>query len=112
VPRWTDGRRHDPAIPIESGTPGPRDPPDGALTHLFYRPRLLHRIWAFLRGYSWIPCPICKRPFGGHEWQDGAELWITERDSVAVCPNCVEEARKANEESGYPLVEPPSPEAR
>ena len=26
-----------------------------------YRPRFLHRAWAFLRGYSWIPCPICKK---------------------------------------------------
>lgn len=79
---------------------------------MFYRPRFLHRAWAFLRGYSWIPCPICKRRFGGQERQDGAELWITGRDSVAVCPNCVEEAQRANEESGYPQVEPPSPSER
>ncbi len=76
---------------------------------MFYKPRFLHRCWAFLRGHAWIPCPICKKRFGGHEWGAGNELWITERDSVAVCPRCVDEARKSNEESGYPRVErPPS----
>jgi hypothetical protein len=74
---------------------------------MFYQPRFFNRAYAFVRGYSWIPCPICKRGFGGHERSDGAELWITERDSVAVCPRCTKEAEKLNQESGYPLVEPP-----
>jgi hypothetical protein len=72
---------------------------------MFYIPRFLHRSWAFLRGHSWIPCPICKRRFGSHEWGAGNELWITERDSVAVCPRCVDEANERNEGSGYPRVE-------
>lgn len=29
--------------------------------------RLLHRIWAFVGGYFWLPCPRCGRMFGGHE---------------------------------------------
>ena len=74
---------------------------------MFYRPRVVNRTWAFVRGYSWIPCPICKRHFGGHEWTAGSELWITERDSVAVCPRCVDEAHRKNAESGYPIVSPP-----
>lgn len=78
---------------------------------MFYRPRFLHRAWAFVRGYSWIPCPICKRGFGGHEWRDDAELWITERDSVAVCPNCIDEAHRQNRANGYPRVAPPRPPA-
>ena len=75
---------------------------------MFYKPRFLHRSWAFLRGYSWIPCPLCKKCFGGHEWKTGNELWITERDSVAVCPCCVAEAEKSNSANGYPVVTPPT----
>ncbi len=74
---------------------------------MFYKPRFLHRAWALIRGHSWIPCPICKQRFGSHEWVAGNELWITERDSVAVCPRCVDAAREQNAASGYPRVERP-----
>ncbi|MGD8331289.1 MAG: hypothetical protein PVJ49_17795 [Acidobacteriota bacterium] len=70
-------------------------------------PRFLHRAWAMLRGYAWIPCPICKKRFGSHERRPGNELWITGRDSVAVCPRCADEAARRNAEKGYPLVERP-----
>ena len=29
--------------------------------------RLFHKMYARLFGYFWIPCPVCKRYFGGHE---------------------------------------------
>lgn len=29
--------------------------------------RLLNRIYAFLFGYFWLPCPLCGEMFGGHE---------------------------------------------
>lgn len=38
-------------------------------------PRWLHRVYAFLFGYFWVPCPICGRMFGGHE--NGGTLWLT-----------------------------------
>ncbi len=69
---------------------------------MFYRPRLLHRVWAWIRGQFWVPCPICKRGFAEHEWLDGHELWLTDRDSVAVCPNCGAEAARLNAETGFP----------
>jgi len=72
-----------------------------------YRPRFLHRAWAWLRGHFWIPCPICKRGFGEHEWKPGQELWLTDRDSVAVCPRCREEADRQNEEQGFPVTSRP-----
>jgi len=75
---------------------------------MFYKPRFPHRIWAFLRGHSWIPCPICKRHFGGHEWTAGNELWITERDSVSVCPRCGDDAQAANATNGYPRIVRPT----
>lgn len=68
-----------------------------------YRPRFLNRVYAWIRGYFWIPCPICKRGFGEHEWIQGNELWLTDRDSVAVCPRCAEEAARQNQENGYPV---------
>ena len=78
---------------------------------MFYKPRFLHRIWAFTRGHSWIPCPICKHPFGGQEWTAGNELWITERDSVAVCPRCGAEALETNAANGYPRIVRPGSDA-
>ena len=74
---------------------------------MFYKPRFPHRCWALVRGFSWIPCPICKRRFGSHERVPANELWITGRDSVAVCPRCVDEAKQLNASSGYPEVERP-----
>ncbi len=29
--------------------------------------RRLNRVWAFLLGFFWLPCPICGEMFGGHE---------------------------------------------
>lgn len=78
---------------------------------MFDKPRFLHRFWALARGLSWIPCPICKSRFGSHERVPGNELWITGRDSVAVCPRCGDEARRKNVANGYPEVEPPGPKA-
>jgi hypothetical protein len=26
------------------------------------------RAYATSHGYFWLPCPLCNRPFGGHEW--------------------------------------------
>lgn len=43
-----------------------------------------------------------------HEWVVGNELWITERDSVAVCPRCASEADRINRENGYPRAAPPA----
>lgn len=29
--------------------------------------RFLNRVYAFVFGYFWLTCPICKEYFGGHE---------------------------------------------
>jgi len=73
-----------------------------------YQPRLMNRLYAWLRGYSWIPCPICKRGFGEHEWFPDNELWLTERDSVAVCPRCGPAAAERNHANGYPVLTRPT----
>jgi hypothetical protein len=33
-----------------------------------HRPRPLARLIAALGGFFWLLCPVCRRHFGGHEW--------------------------------------------
>jgi hypothetical protein len=75
---------------------------------MFYRPRLVHRAYAWVRGYFWIPCPICKRGFGEHEWLPDNELWLTDLDSVAVCPDCGPQAVETNRRNGLPPIARPT----
>ena len=44
--------------------------------------RPLHRVYAWVRGYFWIPCPICKRGFGEHEWLDDSKKLSEKRREV------------------------------
>ena len=56
-------------------------------------PRWMHRLWAYLLGYFWAPCPVCGREFGGHEW-DGQGIPKRTEPYIkrAVCsPECVDE---------------------
>lgn len=55
------------------------------------------RWWAKLRadvgGYFWLPCPLCGRMFGGHEWRDRrgrCSSIPTERRGIStgICPTC------------------------
>ena len=61
-------------------------------------PRWTHHFLAWARGYFWLPCPTCGRPFGGHEWRDidGKPSWIDEPDAPnlsAICPACTRAGR-------------------
>ena len=69
-------------------------------------PRWYHAVRAFLSGYFWLPCPICGKNFGGHEWRvgDGSDIWSgSEAEGMAapsggegVCPRCKDKANKIN----------------
>lgn len=58
-------------------------------------PRFLHRWYARLFGYFWLPCPLCREPFGGHE------IIIPEPEEIGIirpggprripCPRCVKD---------------------
>lgn len=61
-------------------------------------PRFLHKWYAFLFGYFWLPCPICGEDFGGHEWTHGEALMTSWNTGTGVCPNCVEACKKRNAE--------------
>lgn len=50
-------------------------------------PRGLHRLYAKLHGYFWLPCHICGRPFGGHE-KRGGWLLKTNGQSSMTCSRC------------------------
>lgn len=59
--------------------------------------RWLHRIYAAVFGYFWLPCPICGRCFGGHE-HTGAALMTSWFEGRGVCSNCETEAARRNKE--------------
>jgi hypothetical protein len=41
-----------------------------------------------------MPCPICGKNFGGHEWAETLkETWFR---GIGTCPNCADECRKRN----------------
>jgi len=60
-------------------------------------PRILHKIYAKVNHYFWLPCPVCGKEFGGHE-KHGRQGVITKREtdehgttyeySTGVCKNC------------------------
>lgn len=58
--------------------------------------RLLHRLYATLGGYFWLPCPLCGREFGGHEWREVGghlsdipdEVVVGFAGGTAICPRC------------------------
>ena len=58
--------------------------------------RLLNKLYAFIFGYFWLPCPICSEYFGGHEW--GESLMTGWYSGKGVCRKCKNEAIKRNEE--------------
>ncbi len=56
--------------------------------------RFLHKVYAHVNGYFWLPCPICGRMFGGHEKK--GDLMIDWSRGKAVCSNCIDRANERN----------------
>lgn len=62
--------------------------------------RRLHKIWAGLAGYFWLPCPLCGEMFGGHEWKTSAlssTIMTSWHTATGVCPNCHKTAKEYND---------------
>lgn len=59
-------------------------------------PRWCHRLYARFFGYFWLPCPICKEYFGGHE--SGGALMYSPVAGHCVCKKCTPEAEKRSAE--------------
>ena len=65
-------------------------------------PRWLHRWYAFLFGYFWIPCPSCGRMFGGHEAYGGTFIThetARSRSGRILCANCPDDRYALDEPS-------------
>jgi len=58
--------------------------------------RLFNKIYAKTMGYFWIPCPLCGRMFGGHEWLNGNILKVSLNRGVTVCLDCGKKAKAYN----------------
>lgn len=51
--------------------------------------RAFHRRYATRHGYFWIPCPLCKREYGGHEIRDFIpDPTLGEGFGIGICPRC------------------------
>jgi hypothetical protein len=50
-------------------------------------PRWVNCIYAFTKGYFWLPCD-CGRYFGGHEWFHGSDVYDGHGSGHGVCPEC------------------------
>lgn len=63
-----------------------------------HRPRFLNQLWAFIAGYFWLPCPLCGRYFGGHEWTGEYSIPNKNRPGIStgVCTSqaCIEKAQR------------------
>lgn len=63
-------------------------------------PRFLHRLYAYLLGYFWKPCPICSNYFGGHEHNRCATLYTSPGMGKLTCPDCIVETESRNIDNG------------
>ncbi|MES2950271.1 MAG: hypothetical protein V4858_17140 [Pseudomonadota bacterium] len=65
--------------------------------------RLLNRIYAWLFGFFWLPCPVCGREFGGHEAGYGALISVDGQRANIVCddPECSHDAAVMNMSRGF-----------
>ncbi len=70
--------------------------PSGSGRWLYRLGRCYHWFRAFVGGYFWLPCPICRRNFGGHELK-GDWLMRSWGEGEGVCPDCGPEAQRRNE---------------
>jgi hypothetical protein len=61
------------------------------------KPRFIQQAYAYVFGYFWLPCPICRRMFGGHEIAEGEILMDSWNGGSSVCVECGDEARKRSE---------------
>lgn len=54
-----------------------------------YRFRRFHQWYANAFGFFWLPCPLCDRPFGGHEWgADVPDPTGGPGTGVGICSEC------------------------
>jgi hypothetical protein len=51
--------------------------------------RQVHKVWAEINGYYWLPCVLCGREHGGHEITDTIpDPTEGEGRGIVICPYC------------------------
>ena len=64
--------------------------------------RFLNKIYANIMGYFWIPCPVCGKHFGGHEYVNTVPLINVEDRAMGVCSHeCGKKAQILNDANGH-----------
>jgi len=64
---------------------------------LFRRWRWINKVYARLFSYFWLPCPVCKEYFGGHEYGGSIREGQGYNSGRCICYKeaCKEKARKS-----------------
>ncbi len=75
------------------------------MSHVRWKYRCLSHLYANILGYFWIPCPVCHRPFGGHEMGAGALYSPGSMHGQIVCrdPACEAEAEASQHRHWHEL---------
>jgi hypothetical protein len=67
-----------------------------------YRFRQIHQGYAAVFGFFWLPCPLCDKPYGGHEWRNVANRCCSVPDplggpgrTIGICPACTRAGKGA-----------------
>lgn len=73
-------------------------------------PRWMHRAYALTAGYFWLPCSLCGRQMGGHEWRsvegkDASTPADRPGSSHGICPVCTYEG-KGGVRCAHPVRDP------
>lgn len=79
-------------VPLAVGSSGPWHA--NWVRLLPYRWRRIHRRYAQAWGFFWLRCPLCDRPFGGHE--SGATIPDPIEGpgrGITICSRCTREGR-------------------
>lgn len=81
---WYRSIRQTPPLSVGGGIPSEK------LARLVpTRFRRFHRAYATLCGFFWLPCPLCGREFGGHQFGKSVpDPMNPPFGGVGVCPPC------------------------
>jgi hypothetical protein len=68
--------------------------------------RFFHRLYAYLFGYFWLPCPICGQRFGGHEVKEIISVICHDNINRQICRDqlCAYKAGVRNCRGGVHII--------
>ncbi|MCU1590050.1 MAG: hypothetical protein JWP11_1306 [Frankiales bacterium] len=76
----------------------------GAAHRLSLLPRWMHRAWARSGGYFWLPCNLCGREHGGHEWNGASIPTDVPGVGKGICRLCASHPEVAGSGDGPRIV--------